>query len=107
MNDLLLTKKTIVFSRPSHCPAISHLAFADDMIIFSNGSKKSLQHLVNFLARYEAESGQLIKEKSCFVVGDNVASTRNYPLNILAAFYIPGERELSILIVFCKNLRKK
>lgn len=67
----------VAFSKPSHCPVISHLAFADDIVIFANGAKQSLQHLMNFLNTYEIESSQLIRKgKSCFIVGDSTPSTR-------------------------------
>ena len=38
LNDLAMKKKTIAFSKPLRCPTISHLAFADDMVIFTNGA---------------------------------------------------------------------
>lgn len=64
----MASKKTVFFSKPSKCPIISHLAFAVYMVIFANGFKQSLQHLMEFLALYEKESRQLIsKEKSCVV----------------------------------------
>lgn len=55
LNALLLGKKTVNFSRPSHCPVVSYLAFADDLVIFINGFKQSLQHLMGFLNQYESE----------------------------------------------------
>lgn len=39
---------------------ISHLFFADDMLIFSNGSIRSLRRLRNLLKKYESSSGQQI-----------------------------------------------
>ncbi|XP_026459214.1 uncharacterized protein LOC113359857 [Papaver somniferum] len=49
----------------------THLFFADDVFIFSNGSKKSLESLINLLNGYQECSGQIInKQKSkCFVDG--------------------------------------
>lgn len=38
-NLIVVDKKTVGSSKPRHCPIISHLAFADDMLIFTNGSK--------------------------------------------------------------------
>lgn len=35
------------FHVPRGCPATSHLLFADDTIIFTNGSKRSLERLMN------------------------------------------------------------
>lgn len=39
---------------------ISHLFFADDMLIFSNGSIRSLRRLRDLLQKYESSSGQQI-----------------------------------------------
>ena len=65
--DLFQNKQTLAFSMPLHCPLISHLAFADDMIIFTNGAKQFLQHLMNFLSLYKI--GQSIsKAKSCILL---------------------------------------
>ncbi|XP_073138618.1 uncharacterized protein [Henckelia pumila] len=58
------------------CSGISHLAYANDIIIFSNGSVQSIKQLRRFLYHYEACSGQLISNaksviitsNSCFVV---------------------------------------
>ncbi|PKA62829.1 5'-3' exoribonuclease 2 [Apostasia shenzhenica] len=47
---------------------VSHLAFADDCIIFCNGTKNSLQKIKNFLNHYESISGQKINvSKSSFI----------------------------------------
>ncbi|MEQ5253585.1 hypothetical protein, partial [Escherichia coli] len=42
------------------CPTITHLAFADDILIFANGSRKSLQNIKATLQEYEQASGQKI-----------------------------------------------
>ncbi|CAI9115352.1 OLC1v1016239C1 [Oldenlandia corymbosa var. corymbosa] len=42
---------------------VSHLAFADDLIIFTKGLKKSLRELNSFLATYEQASGQKFQEE--------------------------------------------
>ncbi|XP_026399670.1 uncharacterized protein LOC113295554 [Papaver somniferum] len=54
----------------------THLFFADDVFIFFNGAKKSLNNLFTLLDEYQASSGQLInKDKSkCFI--DGVTSAR-------------------------------
>lgn len=49
---------------------ISHLSFADDIVIFANGSRCSLQRVMDFLHRYQVVSGQLIsRTKSSFYIG--------------------------------------
>ncbi|XP_026416095.1 uncharacterized protein LOC113311477 [Papaver somniferum] len=59
-----------------NCIHPTHLFFADDVFIFCNGSKKSLNSLFTLLDEYQASSGQLInKDKSkCFI--DVVSSAR-------------------------------
>ncbi|KAL0445258.1 UNVERIFIED_CONTAM: hypothetical protein Slati_2248500 [Sesamum latifolium] len=48
---------------------VSHLAYADDVLIFTNSREKSLQTVMEFLREYECSSGQLISpEKSSFIV---------------------------------------
>ncbi|XP_070018326.1 uncharacterized protein [Nicotiana sylvestris] len=51
------------FSMNRHVPIINHLAFADDTIIFSSGNKASLHLILNTLATYERDSGQLINRE--------------------------------------------
>ncbi|KAL2248543.1 UNVERIFIED_CONTAM: putative ribonuclease H protein [Sesamum indicum] len=56
---------------------ISHLAFADDIIIFSKGTRKDLKTLMEFLRHYELISGQRInKEKSSFTVDKKTSNMR-------------------------------
>ncbi|XP_060182802.1 uncharacterized protein LOC132612715 [Lycium barbarum] len=60
------------FYMKNYGPQINHLTFADDTILFCNGSKKSLRKVVNTLKEYELISGQLInKSKSNFSMDDN------------------------------------
>lgn len=58
---MLQSKAILPFSTPSSCHAVSHLAFADDVVIFTNGTRNSLVALMNFLDAYEVESGHCIK----------------------------------------------
>ncbi|XP_059294764.1 uncharacterized protein LOC132047797 [Lycium ferocissimum] len=61
------------FYMADHGPQINHLAFADDMIIFMSGHKKSIRLIMKTLATYEATSGQKInKAKSYFMVASGV-----------------------------------
>ena len=45
----MLQRTVQPFHSPRGCPLISHLLFADDTVIFTNGSSKSLSTLMNFL----------------------------------------------------------
>lgn len=53
------------FSHPRGAPLISHLLYADDIIIFTNGSRKSLRNIPDIFELYAQWPGQkLIVEKS-------------------------------------------
>lgn len=52
-------------------PNINHLSFADDIIIFTTGRRKTLRLVMKTLASYETVSGQLInKNNSRFLLPD-------------------------------------
>ncbi|XP_031112253.1 uncharacterized protein LOC116016235 [Ipomoea triloba] len=57
------------------CPIITHLAFADDILIFASGSRKSLQNIKATLQEYEQASGQKINFSKSFFVTSKFAST--------------------------------
>ncbi|XP_031132021.1 uncharacterized protein LOC116033418 [Ipomoea triloba] len=58
-------------------PTISHLAFADDLLIFTNGGKTSLKRLSTVLSRYQLASGQRINyQKSFFVTAKRCPANR-------------------------------
>ncbi|XP_060194951.1 uncharacterized protein LOC132624144 [Lycium barbarum] len=61
------------FGLPKWSPKISHLAYADDTIIFSSACEISLNSIMDVLKNYEAASGQLInKAKSSIYLHDRV-----------------------------------
>lgn len=49
---------------------ISHLSYADEVLIFTNGTSRSLSNFVMLIARYENSSGQMVnKTKNGFYLG--------------------------------------
>ncbi|XP_075109246.1 uncharacterized protein LOC142181032 [Nicotiana tabacum] len=50
------------FGMPKWSPKINHLAYADDMIIFSSSDETSLMLIMQVLKAYENESGQLVNK---------------------------------------------
>ncbi|XP_075097373.1 uncharacterized protein LOC142174882 [Nicotiana tabacum] len=50
------------FGMPKWSPKINHLAYADDMIIFSSSDETSLMLIMQVLKAYEAASGQLVNK---------------------------------------------
>lgn len=88
LNKLVVVGIITPFSTPQRCDNISHLAFADDLIIFTNGSQKSLLKLMGFLHAYEHESGHLINaSKSCFVTFDKLTNAQSKTLLLLQALF--------------------
>lgn len=54
---------------------ISHLLYADDVLVFTNGANRSLNSLMALLRNYERSLGQLINiDKSSFYVGNRAQS---------------------------------
>ena len=52
------------------CPAISHLFFADDTLIFCKATKEEEQQVMQILKIYESASGQMINaDKSSVFLG--------------------------------------
>ena len=69
VNNLALQRKLQPFALGRHCPTVSHLAFADDIVIFTRGDKRSVQSLMGFLELYQHGSGQRVnKDKSFYIV---------------------------------------
>ena len=58
LNQLLSRPSFCGFKVPRSCHPISHLGFADDILIFSSASTSPLKLLMGTLARYESVSGQ-------------------------------------------------
>ncbi|XP_075080304.1 uncharacterized protein LOC142165824 [Nicotiana tabacum] len=50
------------FGMPKWSPKINHLAYADDMIIFSSSDETSLMLIIQVLNAYEVASGQLVNK---------------------------------------------
>ncbi|EOY20267.1 Uncharacterized protein TCM_045622 [Theobroma cacao] len=67
---------------------ISHLSFADDIVIFTNGCRSSLQKILNFLQEYEQVSGQQVNhQKSCFITANGYALSRRQIISHTTGFH--------------------
>lgn len=56
---------------------ISHLFYADDMLLFTNAKKRSIANLMQLLRKYEKSSGQEIRfEKSGFYPSKRISNER-------------------------------
>ncbi|XP_073137193.1 uncharacterized protein [Henckelia pumila] len=100
---------------------ISHLAYADDVIIFSNGGSRGLQRLKDFLAHYENFSGQLVNvAKSAMIFPPGWTARRRsrllqitgfaegqLPLKYLGAPLFRGNRKCYLFEPLLQSVRKK
>ncbi|XP_060200398.1 uncharacterized protein LOC132628651 [Lycium barbarum] len=66
LNNLVVDENYTRFYRPNKAYHITHLAFADDVILFTSGKPADLRNVLKILTVYENVSGQQInKQKSC------------------------------------------
>ncbi|KAL2512765.1 Uncharacterized protein Adt_18365 [Abeliophyllum distichum] len=66
---------------------ISHLCFADDMIIFANGQKQSIRRVLHCIEHYERASGQLVnRDKSGIILPRRATIQQIYRLEHLTGF---------------------
>ena len=71
LDKLILGKREMTFKAARRCMEISHLAYADDIIIFMQAAASSLSQLRACLNEYEAISGQQINlGKSNFYIAE-------------------------------------
>lgn len=56
----------IPFSMSLNGPLINHLAYADDIVIFSSGSHRSIKLIMHQIKKYEQSSGQMVNKEKCF-----------------------------------------
>ena len=73
LNKLLENRDFKCFSVPRGCPKITHLSYADDVIIFLSACPSSLWCVMQTIGWYEEVSGQQINvQKSDFLVHDKL-----------------------------------
>lgn len=94
-------------------PIVTHLCFADSLVIFTKGLRRPLRSLFGFLESYELVSGQLIsKKKSSFYASKHctpsailLASGIRISLSLIwAILFIRDERSMYIFYPLCRRL---
>lgn len=66
---------------------VSHLFYADDLLLFTNGNKNSICNLLAIVKHYEAMSGQMVSpEKSSMLFSKHVTVTRKRNLLAYSGF---------------------
>jgi len=113
--------KVVPFHTYWNCPIVSHLLFADDSIIFTNGSKSSLKNWMQFIIKYESSSGlKISRDKSCFIMAKKTTPARasivslatgfhrsTLPLQYLGAPLFKGAPKSAYLQALVDKVRKK
>lgn len=99
LNNLHANRKFIPFSMPTNGPLINHMAYADDILIFSNGNNRSIGLIIKQIRRYEQSSGQQVNNnKSYFLTAPKTAATR---INRMMACTEFIEKEFSFIYLGC------
>ncbi|XP_060183329.1 uncharacterized protein LOC132613329 [Lycium barbarum] len=87
LNMLPLNHHFTGFHIQSQGPQITHLAYADDVIIFSSENHRSIELVLQQLWFYEKCSGQKINvNKSCFLVAPNTNDSVVQSLKVFTGF---------------------
>ncbi|KAH0709403.1 hypothetical protein KY284_010830 [Solanum tuberosum] len=75
------------FHMETRGPQINHLCFADDVIIFTSTTRRSLQLIMKTLSTYEVVSDQCVnKEKSHFMIPTNATMETIERINEITGF---------------------
>ncbi|XP_042059527.1 uncharacterized protein LOC121804041 [Salvia splendens] len=96
LDRLILGNKKMRYCTARYSMEVSHLAYADDIIIFTQARRASLKHLKDCLKYYMEVSGQKINEaKSCFYIDKkhvgwaaDVASIEGFQQGSLSCTYL-------------------
>lgn len=66
---------------------IKHLAYADDITIFTGGNSKAIKLILKQVKRYEKASGQKVnQEKSFFITAPNTSASRINRMRVASGF---------------------
>jgi hypothetical protein len=96
---LVFNNKVLPFYATKSIKGITHSLYADDIIIFTNGSSNSLNNLMNFLLDYQNSSGQKINySKSNFIASKNLSPTGKSKISNITNF---GEGSIPFLYLGC------
>lgn len=75
------------FKGDNNFGGVSHLLYADDMIIFMEGNQRSLEYLKNLLQEYEVYSGQKVNvEKTRVIVSNKLEPSKKELIKQITGF---------------------
>ncbi|XP_060210874.1 uncharacterized protein LOC132637867 [Lycium barbarum] len=121
LNNLHNKERYIGYTMQQKGPLINHLCYADDIVIFSFGNKRTIKMITRNLERYEKESGQEINiEKSVFLTATHSPENRRrmlsritgykhqfFPMKYLGCPIFPGRKRLSYFADIAKSVINK
>lgn len=65
LSSLVEGQNILPMASPQKFATPSHILYVDDIIIFSRGTKKGLDSLMNLFKLYREASGQIINPEKC------------------------------------------
>ncbi|KZV28471.1 hypothetical protein F511_03274 [Dorcoceras hygrometricum] len=100
---------------------ISHLTYADDIVIFANGNIRGIKRIIEFLHHYESCSGQSVNvHKSSIILPSGISPARRssllritgfreeqLPIRYLGAPLYRGNRKCSLFDPLVQTIRKR
>ncbi|XP_019228615.1 PREDICTED: uncharacterized protein LOC109209747 [Nicotiana attenuata] len=96
LNSLHANEKFVLFSMPTNAPLINHLAYVDDVIIFSSGNQKSIKLIMKEI---RTNSGQQVNSnKSHFLTAPRTTTARINRLRACTGFM---EKDLPFIYLGC------
>lgn len=114
LNLLLVNPSFYPYAVPRGCPFITHLGYADDIIIFSSGTRKSLDAVMKVIHSYERRSGLLVNvQKSCFVLSPKAYPKRKEITGFyqtytwVVPYLLGGRQKLSFLVCWNRSSVQK
>ncbi|CAI9777180.1 unnamed protein product [Fraxinus pennsylvanica] len=117
LNNLFSSNVDLHFRYGGGIP-ISHLAFADDIVIFTNGQKTSLNKIMRFISLYTVNSGQAINcNKSSFttrkeahrkVIADNTGfQYQSLPMIYLGVPLYKGHKKAALFDDLISKIKRR
>ncbi|XP_071939035.1 uncharacterized protein [Coffea arabica] len=87
LNNLAIQPSFLGFTVSQGCSGVTHLAFADDVLILTNGSTTALRRVMRVLDAYQRSSGQMLNvQKSGYLVHPSLSVARRRVIERITGF---------------------
>ncbi|XP_070034440.1 uncharacterized protein [Nicotiana tomentosiformis] len=121
LNYLHTKEKYNGFSMNNRGPRINHLAYADDIVIFTSSDKCSIKKVMKTLHQYEEAPGQKISKEKSFILTSNYVSDQrknmikrvtnynyqSFPFKYLGCSIFPGRKKICYYVDIAKKVMFK